>query len=462
MKAIGIDSIESFPFPTPPPVSAVRAAISLLVNLGALSFAGDPLNYHKGNADFSGKLTALGEAISEFPLNPRYSKMIILASRSPPQLRLLPYVLTMVSALAEGNMLFQDHRIVNQTTDLEENEDDDSQEEEDDDGKAGILRYHPQSDCLARLRAVGAFLYCQLNSLGNDPKTINGNTRMHIAPQSADLCQVQALSIPVLSKVLQLRHQLQQLSLSAQHGKVDFERVSTATIDAARIPPPSMEQETALRQIILSGYCDSIAKRVSITTFKGYFESIGIDMKTLSRRKRLTAYATCNPSIKEPIFIHPSSSLYRSDPTAALPEYICYNSLLRSHRGDTLYMSCCTVVSSNWLPELASDCPLLRWSAPLSSPLPEYDAHKDHVVCYAIPKYGAHSWELAPVKRIMLECYSSCETTIEETTALKHASTSLGQSKLTQEILALKKLSSAVQPLTTSPLGYRKVDEPYR
>ena len=37
MKALGIDHVERFPFPTPPPGNAVRNAVTLLTNLGAIA-----------------------------------------------------------------------------------------------------------------------------------------------------------------------------------------------------------------------------------------------------------------------------------------------------------------------------------------------------------------------------------------------------------------------------------------
>ena len=37
MKALGIDQVERFPFPTAPPTNAVRNAVALLTNLGAIT-----------------------------------------------------------------------------------------------------------------------------------------------------------------------------------------------------------------------------------------------------------------------------------------------------------------------------------------------------------------------------------------------------------------------------------------
>ena len=39
MRAIGIERVESFPFPTAPPLKSLRAAVSLLTYLGAMHCA---------------------------------------------------------------------------------------------------------------------------------------------------------------------------------------------------------------------------------------------------------------------------------------------------------------------------------------------------------------------------------------------------------------------------------------
>lgn len=87
---------------------------------------------------------------------------------------------------------------------------------------------------------------------------------------------------------------------------------------------------------------------------------------------------------------------------AAHPEYVIYTSLLRNDMGDTTYMDCVSVISSSWIASSAKkivnkhdlllhDCPLLKWSEPLESPVPYYDRETDQIVCYVIPKYGKNA-----------------------------------------------------------------------
>ena len=118
-----------------------------------------------------------------------------------------------------------------------------------------------------------------------------------------------------------------------------------------------------------------------------------------SRRKKLTAYLSCDPNVNEPLFIHPRSALYQIDPLAPLPEFIVYTELIRSEDGQSTYMSGVTKISASWIPELARDCPLLQWSAPLTYPAPYYDKHSDNIKCFASCTYGIHKWEL-PLREI--------------------------------------------------------------
>jgi len=66
-----------------------------------------------------------------------------------------------------------------------------------------------------------------------------------------------------------------------------------------------------------------------------------------SRRLRLTAYLSCQPALlQQPLYIHPLSCLHRADPLASLPEFVVYGELVRSSRGDRVYMASLTALSA--------------------------------------------------------------------------------------------------------------------
>ncbi|KAJ1431273.1 hypothetical protein B484DRAFT_395536 [Ochromonadaceae sp. CCMP2298] len=154
MKALGIEHVERFPFPTPPPPAAVRRAMTLLHHLGATARIG---NYSGASAKREEKreaelgaaiamatvsamqrasvmnqkqlvqlqelqrqqtqmremqqLTPLGLLLAKFPVNPRYAKILVMAYRAgrmggqeeqgESRLGLLSHALTLVATLAE-------------------------------------------------------------------------------------------------------------------------------------------------------------------------------------------------------------------------------------------------------------------------------------------------------------------------------------------------------------------------
>ena len=67
MRAFGLGDIERFPFLEPPEPKAIKDALTLLHELGAL---------------IDGKLTAEGRSMARFPLDPRLSRMLIAAAKN--------------------------------------------------------------------------------------------------------------------------------------------------------------------------------------------------------------------------------------------------------------------------------------------------------------------------------------------------------------------------------------------
>jgi ATP-dependent helicase HrpA len=71
MLSLGFGDISSFPFLTPPDSRGVKAAVDLLVELGAVT-----------NAARGPRLTDLGREVSRLPIDPRFARMLIEARRT--------------------------------------------------------------------------------------------------------------------------------------------------------------------------------------------------------------------------------------------------------------------------------------------------------------------------------------------------------------------------------------------
>lgn len=95
LKTLNIDRLTNFPFPTTPDLQAIGVAEQLLVQLSAL----DDKSPTKA-------ITELGRRMSAFPINPRYSKMLVIAQENQV---LLPYVLALVAALSVNEVLTTGH-----------------------------------------------------------------------------------------------------------------------------------------------------------------------------------------------------------------------------------------------------------------------------------------------------------------------------------------------------------------
>ena len=83
MKAMGIDHVRDFPFPTNPDRKAITKSLSMLSNLGALN-------------ETTHKVTRFGRILANFPIAARFAKMLILAQKS----NCLEYAIAIVSALS--------------------------------------------------------------------------------------------------------------------------------------------------------------------------------------------------------------------------------------------------------------------------------------------------------------------------------------------------------------------------
>lgn len=68
LKALGIDNVLRFSFPSPPPAENLMLALELLNAVGAIDDAGQLTN-------------PLGTTMAEFPLPPLHSKVLISASK---------------------------------------------------------------------------------------------------------------------------------------------------------------------------------------------------------------------------------------------------------------------------------------------------------------------------------------------------------------------------------------------
>jgi len=93
MKAMSINRVRRFPYPTHPGDAQLRSAENLLLILGAIEI---PRGIVGGDKIDATRITSLGKTMAHLPLSPRFSRMLAISF----SYSVLDYVITLVAALS--------------------------------------------------------------------------------------------------------------------------------------------------------------------------------------------------------------------------------------------------------------------------------------------------------------------------------------------------------------------------
>ncbi|XP_064620973.1 probable ATP-dependent RNA helicase DHX37 [Lineus longissimus] len=341
MKDMNIDKVVNFPFPTPPSQEALLAAERLLTNLGAL----EPQQKRKKGAKNvpSARITPLGRTMAYFPVSPRYGKMLALGHQHD----LLPYVVAIVAALSVQEVFIE--TMAPPTNDQEKEEFKQKRVFMMNVRKnwAGMGHSLLLGDLMVLLKAVGACEY---------------------AGCTPGFCGQHGIRLKAMKEVRKLRAQLTNTVNSVLSN-------ANLVLDP-KMTPPSDLQAKLLRQIVLSGLSDHIARRLP-DPVSGTSEE---------KKKKKNAYETM--ILEDPAFVHPNSVLYKQN-----AQFVLFQEIVETSR---LYMRGVSVVEPEWLPTFAPHhC---QFSKPLDDPPPRYDRDIGSVMCNMTACYGRCSWELPVVE----------------------------------------------------------------
>ncbi|NXA37330.1 DHX37 helicase, partial [Eudromia elegans] len=340
MKALNIEKVINFPFPTPPPAEALAAAEELLIALGALKEP--PMTgrlKEQQRAKLSCPISPLGRVMATFPVAPRYAKMLALSRQHD----CLPYTITIVSAMTVRELFEEYDRPAiseEETAKLK--------------GKkarllqmqkiwAGQGQLQKLGDLMVMLGAVGACEYA-----GCTPK----------------FCEENGLRYKAMLEIRRLRGQLTTAVNSVCPDAVLY-------IDP-KMKPPTEAQATYLRQIVLAGLGDHVARR--------------IQAEELLDEKWKNAYKTA--LLDDPVFIHPSSILFKQ-----LPEFVVYQEIVETTK---LYMKGVSAVEPEWIPVLLP--PYCHFGKPLENPPPSYCPETGRIRCHRPSVFYRVSWPLPAVE----------------------------------------------------------------
>ncbi|KAK3540558.1 hypothetical protein QTP70_034306 [Hemibagrus guttatus] len=340
MKDLNIEKVVNFPFPTPPSSEALMSAEQLLISLGALE---EPPRQGRmvdmERARLSCPITPLGRAMAAFPVSPRYAKMLALGR----QQGCMPYIITIVAAMTVREIFEELDRPV-------------SSEEESSKLAGRKARFSQMrrlwagqgqslllGDLMVLLGAVGA---CEF--AGCTPK----------------FCEENGLRYKAMLEIRRLRGQLTNA-------------VNAVCSDASvcvdnKMAPPTESQVLCLRQIVLAGLGDHLARRVQAEEL--------LDLKWKNGYK--------TPLLDEPVFIHPSSALHKE-----LPEFVIYQEIMETTK---MYMRGVCAVQPDWIPKLLPQ--YCHFSGPEQSPAPWYCTLSGNVKCQQKSTFFRVGWKLPAIE----------------------------------------------------------------
>lgn len=323
-----IAKVAEFPFPTAPDLLQLQAAEKRLHILGALQ---------------DNKATELGKYITRFPVLPRYGKMMALSH----QHNLQAYTISIVAALSVQEVLLETPisfvspdklKALRQRWFATRKQ------------WAGLGNSLLLGDIMVLLRAVGAAEYA--NSEGKLERFCEENGLRHKA-------------------IIEIRKLRKQLTDCLNNCVPDC-----SVIVDPKMEPPSDLQAKLLRQILLSGMGDQIAKKITPDEIKD----------TDNKVKYKYAYKANN--MEEPVFLHQGSVL-----KGTLPEFVIYQEIYETNK---MYMRGVTAIEPEWLPFFVPH--LCQLSEPLLVPEPRYEPDDGKIYCTVTGSFGPQNWQLPQVE----------------------------------------------------------------
>nr|XP_040052182.1 probable ATP-dependent RNA helicase DHX37 [Gasterosteus aculeatus aculeatus]XP_040052183.1 probable ATP-dependent RNA helicase DHX37 [Gasterosteus aculeatus aculeatus] len=340
MKDLNIDKVVNFPFPTPPSSEALVAAEQLLVSLGALKEpprTGSVKEMER--ARLSCPISPMGRAMASFPVAPRYAKMLALGKQQD----CLPYVIAMVAAMTVRE-IFED-------LDRPAGSEDESSK---------LTQRRARLNQVRRLWArQGAPLL-----LGDLMVMLGAVGACEFADCTPKFCEDNGLRYKAMVEIRRLRGQLTN-AVNAVCPEVGL-------FVNPKMAPPTEHQVICLRQIVLAGLGDHLARRVQA-------------QDTLDPKWK-NGYKTTQ--LDDVVFIHPSSALFRT-----MPEFIVYQEIIETTK---MYMRGVSAVEAEWIPELLPQ--YCHPGSPLESPLPWFCLSTGTIRCLRPSTFFRVAWQLPAVE----------------------------------------------------------------
>ena len=333
MKAMGIDKVSNFPFPSPPDRIQLEVAEKRLKILGAL------------DSKEIGKITKLGSSIAAFPVSPRFGKMLALSH----QHKLLEYTILIVAALSVQEVL-QEVPLASEAGEK------DSKWRTKRKAWAGTGNSLMLGDPMVLLKAVGAAEFA------------------HSQGKLQNFCEENGLRLKAVQEIRKLRVQLtNDINLNVPNLELGVD---------PKMEPPTDQQAKMLRQILISGLGDQVARKIPDEELK------------LKEQRHKLKYAYQIPEMEEPVHMHSCSILKKKQ-----PEWVVYQEVYETRSGDDtkMFIRGITAIEPEWLLRFAPA--LCNFGKALEEPEPRYDAEEDKIFFHTKATFGRSGWPL-PISEV--------------------------------------------------------------
>eukprot|EP00850_Spirogloea_muscicola_P012372 SM000079S22490 [mRNA] locus=s79:571012:578025:+ [translate_table: standard] len=422
MKAMGIDKVANFPFPTPPPRAAMLEAYHLLTALSALL------------SSESHEVTPIGKAMVLYPISPRSARLLVAAVAAVAQ-GMVPVsaaALFLAHAVAAAAALSLESPMMREAGQLAANDDSDAnstavalsrerkgelagssskEKPVQDEQKAAAEQVQWQERRKRKRDARAA--QSRFRDCTSDALTIVNALHAYEAAEQAEVfCASYFLHARRMHEMAALRRQLAACAVRAEaaerrpsvwnalEGLEQAWRVSSMDKECGKerraasgsCAPPRLGavQRTLLRRAVLAGWADRVARRVRPSSAANTATD-----GSGPRIQRAVRYQACSLPENDFVYLHPSASTH-----ADAPQYLAYTDIVQGAAGVSgggrCYLACTTAVDPQWLSvEAAPLCTFLATGGSAQSPQPAtYHVDTDRVVTWMAPVFGPHRWEL--------------------------------------------------------------------
>jgi ATP-dependent RNA helicase DHX37/DHR1 len=372
LKAMNLQHVVNFPFPTAPNRQSLASSEKLLTYLSALS----P----------TGQITPTGITMSIFPLSPRFARILLIGHLHD----CIQYTIALVAGLSAAEVFIPENQAVPMITKKDEETHLTIEDRVQEDARNLIQRkfnkvqkefcfLDDRSDAIKLLQVVGEYA--------------------HEATES--WCQNHFVRFKVLNEILQLRRQITNLlrtNIPAFAG-LKFQE---------KLDPPSPKQIKALKQMVAAGFIDHVAIRGDLAPTP---PAVGRKPKRAIDVPYLTLFRSHlrHDDEDKAVYIHPSSPLAHLS-IQELPEYITYSFLQRAtpagaqpEKLPKTRMHALTDITGGQLAALAKGTPLLYYGKPIKE-VKTLQENGNVRECWVIPYLraeatGGMGWPL-PVRKV--------------------------------------------------------------